>query len=135
MSVDLICIDPKEAHKFWPHVKELLHKAIRRTNLNHFQDIEFDILCGDGLLWIVWNGKAIECAATTSLVETEAGKACVLTACGGEDMKRWLPLMSKIETYAKDEGCTCVRIYGRKGWQRVLDGYEMKHVILEKGLT
>lgn len=133
-SVDLICVDPNEAHKFWPHVKELIRRATLRTNLSHFNDIEDDILFGDGLLWIVWNGRTIECAATTSLIETETSKVCVLTACGGEDMKRWLPLMSKIETYAKEEGCACVRIYGRRGWQRVLDGYEMKHVILEKGL-
>jgi hypothetical protein len=58
----------------------------------------------------------------------------VLTACGGADMRRWLPLLATIESYARDEGCACVRIYGRKGWARVLDGYETQHVILRKEL-
>ena len=50
-------------------------------------------------------------------------------------MKRWLPLIEKIENYARDEGCTRVRIFGRKGWLRVLDGYEAKHIIMDKELS
>ncbi|WP_342712175.1 hypothetical protein AAFG13_12535 [Bradyrhizobium sp. B124] len=50
-------------------------------------------------------------------------------------MKRWLPLLDGIEAYARDEGCVRVRIYGRKGWLRVLDRYREKHVILDKDLA
>jgi hypothetical protein len=44
------------------------------------------------------------------------------------------PLFERIEQYAKDEGCSAIRLYGRKGWERVLDGYKVEHVILEKAL-
>ena len=134
-SVELVCVDPKRVHEVWPHVVELIQRAVKRTNLSHSLDIEYDVLHGDGLLWLAWNGMTIEAAATTSLVETDADKVCILTACGGEEMSRWVQLMKAIEEYARNEGCACVRIYGRKGWQRVLDGYTVKHVILEKGLT
>lgn len=133
-SVELVCVDPKEAHKVWLHVKHLIRRAMLRTGLSTFDAVEYDVLCGKGLLWIVWNGESIECAATTALEVTERGKVCVLTACGGYGMKRWLPLFPQIEAYAKQEGCICVRIFGRKGWSRVLDGYEEKHVILDKDL-
>lgn len=134
MSVELICVAPDRVHEFWPHVSDLIHRAIRRTNLSHSQDIDFDVLNGDGLLWIAWNGSAVEAAATTSLIETDAEKVCVLTACGGKDMHRWLDLLGQIEDYAKAEGCSRVRIFGRKGWVRVLERYRIRNVILEKEL-
>jgi hypothetical protein len=86
-------------------------------------------------LWFAWNGNAIEAAATTVLINSDIGKVCIITACGGSGMKRWLPLLDGIEAYARDEGCTRVRIYGRKGWLRVLDGYREKHVIMDKEIT
>jgi len=108
----------------------MILSAIRRTDLSDPQDIEYDILCGDQLLWLAYDGKAIKAAAASHLTD----KVCTITACGGEDMKVWLPLFAQIEKYAKDEGCRCVRIYGRKGWLRVLEGYETKHVIMERAL-
>ncbi|WP_424630736.1 hypothetical protein [Bradyrhizobium sp. SYSU BS000235] len=134
MSVELICVAPDRVHEFWPHVSYLIHRAIRRTNLSHSQDIDFDVLNGDGLLWIAWNGSAVEAAATTSLIETDTETVCVLTACGGENMRRWLGLLGRIEDYAKAEGCSRVRIFGRKGWMRVLERYRIRNVILEKEL-
>jgi hypothetical protein len=125
----LVCVDPKRVHEFWPHAKELILSAIRRTGISDPQDIEYDILSGDQLLWLAFDGK-IKAAAASHL----AGDVCTITACGGEDMKEWLPLFSQIEDYAKAEGCRCVRIYGRKGWLRVLDGYRATHVIMERPL-
>ncbi len=97
--------------------------------------IEADILAGCGLLWMAWSGRAVQSAAATILINSEIGKVCVITVCGGSDMRRRLPLIDQIETYARDEGCTRVRIYGRKGWLHVLDGYEEKHVIMDKELS
>ena len=133
-SVDLVCVDPKRVHEFWPHVSPMIKRAVTRTNLSHTADIEYDTLHGDGLLWLAWDGKTILAAATTVLVETDTDKVCVLSACAGEQMEQWLPLLRNIEAYAKAEGCACVRIYGRKGWARVLEGYHVEHVVLERPL-
>ena len=124
-------MDPKQVHEFWPHVEPLLRQAIIRTGISAFRDIEYNVLYGDDLLWICWEDRIL-CAGSTSLQETDAGKVCVITACGGSDMHRWLPLLEKIESYAKAEGCKRTRIVGRRGWMRVLEGYEMKNVILDK---
>lgn len=133
-SVDLVCIDPKRVREVWPRAKHLIEAAANRTGLTPFCDIEDAVLCGDDLLWLVWNGETIEAAATTQLVSRPDKPVCVLTACGGEDMRRWLHLFQKIENYAKAEGCSCVRIYGRKGWSRMLEHYTVKHVVLERPL-
>lgn len=129
-SVDLICIDPARVSEFWPFAKWLIKTAVDRTNLSDFADIERQVLDGEQLLWLAWSDK-IEAAATTHL----SRNVCTLTACSGQDRKRWMPLFAQIEQYAKDEGCAAMRIFGRVGWSRVLDNYHVKHVVLEKELN
>jgi hypothetical protein len=137
-SVELVCADPKRVHEIWPIVAPLLRQATARTGLSAFADIERDVLAGDALLWIAVSGEgsrlAIDAAASTRLQQTDAGKVCVITACAGNDMSRWLPLIAGIENYARDEGCSCVRIFGRKGWLRALEGYRERHIVLDKEL-
>lgn len=135
LPAELICVDPQLVHEIWPHVRHLLRAACRRTGLNAFSDLEADILFGRSLLWVTWDGKAIEAAAATILIRSEVGMTCIITACGGSRMTRWLPLIAQIENYARNEGCARVRIYGRRGWLRVLDGYAQKHVIMDKDLS
>lgn len=131
--VDLVCVDPARINEVWPHASGLIKAAIDRTGLSNFADIERDVLSGAQLLWLAWGGT-IEAAATTKLVQIGQHKICILVACSGQQRERWLPLFEKIEKYAKDEGCACMRIYGRKGWKRALSGYRVNHVILEKAL-
>jgi hypothetical protein len=118
----------------WPHVEPLLRSALDATGLGKFQDVEDDILFGNALVWVAWSSRGIEAAASTALVATDAGLVCLITACGGTDLHRWLPLLRRIEDYAKAEGCKRTRIIGRKGWMRVLDGYHSDYVILDKSL-
>ena len=133
-SAGLVCVDPGCVRAIWPHVTPLLKAACRRTRLNPFEDIEADVLSGRSLLWLAWSGCAVEAAAATVLINSEIGKVCIITVCGGAGMRRWLPLLDQIEAYAKREGCVRVRIYGRRGWLRVLDGYAQKHIIMDKEL-
>lgn len=129
---ELVCVDPKRITEVWHLAEPLLRAAILRTGLSAWQDIEYDILYGDALLWLCVDGGEILCAGSTALQDVDAGRVCVITACGGTDMKCWTPLLTKIEQYAKDEKCIAVRIYGRKGWARMLDGYHETNVVLDK---
>jgi len=132
--IDLICVDPARIDEIWPHVRDRLKAAVDRTELSSFDDLEADVFSGTQLIWLAWDGAEIMAVATTQLVKPR-DKVCVLTACSGRDREQWLPLFERIERYARDEGCTKMRIYGRKGWQRVLDGYHVEHVILEKAFN
>lgn len=124
----LICVDPARAGEFWPYAGPMIRAAIERTGLSEFDDIEKQVLAGEQLLWLAWSDR-IEAAATTHL----SRNVCTLTACSGHQRERWLHLLSAIEAYAKAEGAN-MRIYGRRGWERVLDGYRVEYVILEKDL-
>jgi hypothetical protein len=130
----LVCIDPAHVRNIWPLVAPLVERAIVKTGLSAFAAIERDILAGTSLLWVAWNGSTIEAVASTSLQTTDAGKVCIITACAGSSMVRWLPLICGIEAYAQAEGCCCVRIFGRKGWSRILKGYQQTFAIMDKRL-
>jgi hypothetical protein len=132
-TVELVCVDPKRIDQFWPHARLLIRCAMEQTGLSEFSDIERDVLSGHQLLWLAGSDR-IEAAATTHLTRTGGKPVLILTACSGSQRERWLSLLARIETYARNEGCRCLRIYGRKGWERVLNGYRVEHVILEKAL-
>jgi len=127
VSVDLLCVNPADIQKTWPLARDLIRAAIERTGLSDFADIEKEVLAGDQLLWLAISDR-VEAAATTHL----SRNVCTLTACSGHQRERWLPLFKKIEQYAAAEGCKTMRIFGRKGWERVLDGYRAEYVVLEK---
>lgn len=128
-------MDPKQIRRVWPHASHFIKRAILRTGLSDFKEVEDSILDGDALLWLAWDGERIEAAASTVLEIANGEKSCVIVACGGDDMSNWLGLIEQIETYAKNEGCKRSRIIGRPGWQRVLANYRRSFVILERQLT
>jgi hypothetical protein len=138
-SAELACVDPRQVGQIWPRVAPRLRRAMLRTGLSAFADVERDVLDGRALLWLALSRHSMEVAidavATTRLEQADAGKVCVIVACEGRERHRWLPLIGGIETYAKSEGCCSVRIFGRKGWRRVLDGYAQTHVIIEKEMN
>lgn len=103
---------------------------MQRGDLGRLDTVEADILAGRALLWLAWNGHDIEAACVTQLDWTECTKACVIVACGGAG--QWSRLITDIEKYAQAEGCDAVRIYGRRGWARVLPGYRVAKVVLER---
>src|ERR1700752_4246252 len=106
-SVELICVDPKRVHEIWKHVEPLLRRASARTGLSAFGDIADEILTGRPLLWLPIHpsetASPIVAAAWTCLQQTDTGKVCVITACGGKQMQRWLSLIGEVEIYAKRE--------------------------------
>jgi hypothetical protein len=131
--IDLCCVDPKDVSKIWPQARELIRAAIEATDLSDFADIEKQVLSGDQLLWLAISDH-IEAAATTHLIKTRGKPVLIVTACAGHQRERWIALRHRVENYAKAEGCSCVRLYGRKGWERELKDYRVEYVIMEKAL-
>ncbi len=71
------------------------------------------------------------------IVITRVGSGCCeLFAGAGTQTARGQiqTLYECIEQWAREIGCTRMRIVGRKGWLRALKGFQVKDVILEKEL-
>lgn len=130
----LKCINPADVEMLWPYVNDLIEAAVEKTRLSDLGVVQRDLFNGSALLWIVWNGDVVMAAAATQIVVANGEKYCDITVCGGHDSKQWLPLIAGIEAYAKREGCRAMRIFGRKGWKRMLPDYHVVGFILERTL-
>jgi hypothetical protein len=136
-TCQLICIDPARIHEFWPHVAPLIKAAMVRGAITDFAEVEAAVLAGRALVWIAWNGTSIKAAAVTQLSTVHDARFCTIVACGaaGADRDAWLPLLASLERYAKSENCQAIRIFGRRGWERLLPDYRPARVLLQKELT
>jgi hypothetical protein len=128
------CISPDQVAQFWPYVVALIKSAMEKGRLTDFAMVERDVLDGCALLWIAWDGEKIKAAAVTELVIANGEKFCTIVACGGHDRGQWLHLIEGLEAYGKAEGCAAIRIYGRRGWLKLLPEYRTTRVLLEKKL-
>jgi hypothetical protein len=131
----LICVDPAQVHEFWPHVASLIKAAMEKGRLSSFADVEHSVRSGRALLWLAWNGETVKAAAVTELGLANGETFCTIVACGGRDRAQWLPLLAGIEAYGRAQGCAAMRIYGRRGWRKLLPEYRTTRVLLEKELT
>ena len=133
-SVEAICVPPDHAGQVWPQVESLLRTAMERGGITEFADVKSRVLRGEALLWLAWDGKAIMAAVVTELTTVNGEKFCTITACGGNEHRRWIDLIEKLENHARDEGCKAIRIWGRPGWKRVLPEYRVHLEMLERTL-
>jgi hypothetical protein len=131
----LICIDPAQVHEFWPHAASLIKAAMEKGRLSSYAEVEHAVRNGNALLWLAWNGEKIKAAAVTELTHANGEKFCTIVACGGRDRSQWLPLLVDLEAYGRTQGCNAMRIYGRRGWRKLLPDYRTTRVLLEKQLT
>lgn len=130
-SAELVRVPKEDVSKIWGHVRPLILEAAKRGGGDIFS-IEKEVLHGPDLLWLAWDGEKILAAAVTSLGFINNEKICTIVACGGDEWTRFGHLIEGLEKTAKNEGCKRVRINGRPGWQRALDGYGLRSVVLEK---
>jgi hypothetical protein len=127
-----VFVTPDRVHLIWPYVEGMLDKAFRRADLDSIDSTRSDVLTGHALLWIIWDGAKITAALVTKIIKPHDTKICILVACGGEG--DWPHLIETIEEYARAEDCAITRIYGRRGWLRVLKDYHVSRVVLDKEL-
>ena len=107
---------------------------MERGDLGRFDVIEKDVHSQNAILWVAYVNRNLASAAVTQIDKTECSKVCTLQACGGSGVNNWIQLLEVIESYARNNGCDCVRFMGRKGWARLLKNYRTDKVIMERKL-
>ena len=96
---------------------------------------------GSAQLWVAWKEprdavvRQAEAVLVTYIVVSKAAKVCQLWLCSGTDRENWKHHMGTIEAWARHEGCTALEAVARPGWKKVLNGFKLTHVILEKRLV
>lgn len=137
MTVHVEAVEPGMASGLWPRVSDMIDVGYMAGDDLMPPDMLERIRYGRVLLWIAIddeNGNILA-AMTTELVLMRSGLVCWMCQCGGDRMQDWSRFHVKVEEYAKAERCVRVVLRGRAGWERVLEGYKVRAVQLEKVLT
>lgn len=127
--VSPVFVPQERVHLIWPHVEGIIDKALRRNDISDMPSVRDDVLSGNALLWITWNGSAIQAAGVTKIVKPYDIKICILVACGGA--ADWCVMTETIENYARSEGCAITRIFGPKAWSRKLKNYKVTRAVMD----
>ncbi len=109
-----------EIPSIWPHVVDHIKRAIDRGSDYTLEQIFDGLITRDFQLWTS-QSETIEAALVTAIQDDATGRFCLLLAAGGENMDAWLDFIGVIEEWARDHNCHEMRIYGRRGWAKVLD--------------
>lgn len=135
LTLPLLCVAPDSVVDFWPFVRPMIEASYDRVDEFMPDEMLVNLRCGFMLLWVSAPGNTILAALITALVRKPSGLFCKLMACGGTGMEVWAHGgHMQIEAYARAEGCSKMTAEGREGWARVLPGYDVKRVVLEKRL-
>lgn len=129
-------VEPDFASQIWSKVSGLIDVGYAAGDNFMPEDILQKVRYGTILLWIAIDEETghIHAAMTTELVLMRCGLVCWMGQCSGDRMPDWRHFHTMIEKYAKDEGCVKTILQGREGWQKVLKGYSVRTVQLEKTL-
>lgn len=128
---NLTIIPSNEIHRVLPFVEEEIDRAIAIAGDRYSEgEIEGDLKNGKRQLWLI-TGDEIMGVVVTRIYRTGV---CQIELCAGHDINQWLHHLEKIEQWAKARNCTDIEVVGRKGWQRMLKGYDLEAVILRKKL-
>ena len=134
-GAEIFLIPPKQVPQFWGLAEDYLAKAIAKVPSEYTLEMLLNA-CFDrnSQLWIVWSEEhGNECAVVTCVLPHCA--TLVIQACGGTKRQNWMGCLDDIEKWAKAQGCKRMRLFGRKGWQRVLPDYCVTRVIMDKELV
>lgn len=120
---------PKDlAVEMWPKVRGYIESATTRTGGRYEpEDVLYEVLDGELLLWIAIEGKDVIGAATTRFMEYPRKKVLMVPFLAGEEFDKWGDdMLSILRKWASSNDCDMLEACGRPGWARVFkdQGYK-----------
>lgn len=114
MSLEIGIVPNPEQHRDWQKIEAFLRPAADLAGAPVLEPWE--------LVWAVYDGELLA-AATARLTEIGYGE---IILCGGRDAHLWAePLAARMCEWFRAEGMVAGRIYGRKGWRRLLKDWSV----------
>lgn len=122
--------------RFWDFAEPFIKRALDHTS-GEFSHDDLKQLCLDHSiqLWLIYKEGRIFGAGTTEIVVYPQRKHCRIITLAGSDFDGWIDMAeANLLTWAKEQGCTAIEAYVRRGFMKRLQsiGYKQKHVILTK---
>lgn len=128
--IDWVCgIEARYIETFWPQAAPHLERALARGRGEYaIDDIRAAIEARDMQLWVYGKFAKVAAAAVTEIRRYPRKTVCVVILTGGDSRTGWKEAARRIEEWAKAQGCTEIRAYGRRGWARAVGWLELDTV-------
>tara|TARA_R100001463_G_scaffold89233_1_gene143965 strand:+ start:1289 stop:1744 length:456 start_codon:yes stop_codon:yes gene_type:complete len=117
-------LSPNEVLKFWPEFEADIEKALAHS-VNELTAFDLCKAALDGKIYI-WltldKNNKIVCTTTTRFLNYPSHKSLQIITCTGRNQKweEFFEQHSAVEDFARQNDCSSIQIWGRKGWQRQL---------------
>jgi hypothetical protein len=135
--MELVQIPIQELEKVWGIVEKDIKSALAYSSQLTDSDFVFDTLKeGKFQLWVLWDKKQSKAVdkyfgvVVTEIIKRKFGKVCHIYIMTGKQRTKWQHLITKVEDFAKQEGCKMMELIARPGWQRVLDDMDINEPML-----
>lgn len=113
----------------YPRVRHLLLDALKHSTNPSEDDLLRGLYERKYLLWTSPNA-----AAVTHITEYDNRLSCVIYLVAGNLNEILGEGREAVEAYANEKGCKGFTLFGRKGWQRVLEtvGFKFQSIVMTK---
>jgi hypothetical protein len=123
--IEIFRVPSGMAYAAWPEVAPLLAPAVEMSEGRHTLATTLARVSTGHMTALVALSQArpiMGCIIQVAIYPAE--KWLQVPFCGGTRMKEWLPsLLDTLDSYAYNEQCAGVELFGRGGWKRVLAPY------------
>jgi hypothetical protein len=125
--VNVFCLGADQIDRLWDR---FAHHLDRLTDYLNPEEIRLELKDAEKQLWGLQDGEDIVGVAITRIT----GRTCeVVGAAGAAPYEAMRELHQAIEEWAREIGCSRMRLQGRKGWIKLL-GYTQTGIVAEKEL-
>ncbi len=133
---NLFTVLSHEVGEYRHHFEPLLAVMERRSDQLTVEDVFLQASRGEAQIWGYAVDGNVRAVAVTKIHQMVKGPLCTIWIVVGFDvMGIFEGAHSEIEAWARSKGCYAMESVGRRGWGKVLSGYEQKAVVFEKTLS
>ena len=126
-------VPPNHVDDVWDVVEGIIAPAVILTNGRYMvEDVRVAARTGNMQLWIVFTdeNKIIGCGVT-AISEYPSRRLLTVLFIAGSKFRSWRnEIIEILSRWGKDNKCSGLEAYGRDGWIKMLDAYNIK-----RGLT
>jgi hypothetical protein len=134
-SVELVLRHPEDARHLSDQELGWLSLALRGDPRGSLDGLLEDIELEEAQLWSVKDdhGETLM-LIVTRILTYELCDTFEIQLAGGTRLRDCLQVVPDLERHARNLDCKLIELRGRPGWQRLMRGYRMRGVALEKEL-
>lgn len=134
--IELKRLTPDEVPIWDPHVWSFIESACARSHGRYApQHIMEWARTGEWQIWVVLEGGAVSFVFGTEVILFPTGMKAIAFRFGtGHNREHWQHRIDDVLAWGKAQGCDMAEGVFRKGWRRVLPGWNHTHKFLEKAL-